>query len=55
MALPEQSVAVGSDEITFAIEELFYSRTDKSGIILSGNSVFQRVSIYSWDELSGRQ
>jgi PAS domain-containing protein len=54
MALPEQTAAVGSDEITFAIEELFYSRTDKSGIILSGNSVFQRVSIYGWNELSGR-
>jgi PAS fold len=54
MALPEQTGAVGNDEITFAIEELFYSRTDKSGIILSGNSVFQRVSIYGWNELSGR-
>jgi hypothetical protein len=54
MALPEPTVAVGSDEISFAIEELFYSRTDQSGIILSGNSVFQRVSIYGWNELSGR-
>ncbi len=38
-------------EVSFSLEELFFSRTDTRGIILSGNSVFQRVSMYSWDEL----
>ena len=54
MALPERTESVGGDEISFPFEELFYSRTDKSGLILSGNSVFQRISIYSWAELKGR-
>lgn len=38
-------------ESPFEIEELFFSRTDRRGIILSGNSVFQRVSAYNWNEL----
>jgi aerotaxis receptor len=38
-------------ESPFDVSELFFSRTDKRGIILSGNGVFQRVSKYSWDEL----
>ncbi|HXZ67838.1 MAG TPA: PAS domain-containing protein [Alphaproteobacteria bacterium] len=40
-----------SEEITFKLEELFFSRTDPAGIILSGNSVFQRVARYEWNEL----
>ncbi len=32
-----------SDEAEFGIEELFFSRTDKRGIIESGNNVFQRI------------
>jgi len=40
-----------SQEVPFRFEELFFSRTDEHGVILSGNSVFQRVSGYSWDEL----
>lgn len=38
-------------EAKFEFDEMFFSRTDERGIILSGNSVFQRVSVYSWDEL----
>ncbi|MFO1183379.1 MAG: PAS domain-containing protein [Bauldia sp.] len=38
-------------EVPFSFEELFFSRTDGRGVILSGNSVFQRISHYSWDEL----
>ncbi len=38
-------------EVPFSFEELFFSRTDARGVILSGNSVFQRISMYSWDEL----
>src|SRR5690606_31957630 len=29
-------------------------RTDAAGLIQFGNSVFQRVSIYDWDELLGK-
>ncbi len=50
MAL-EESVP---SEIAFGFDELFFSRTDLGGIIQFGNSVFQRVSIYSWDELLGK-
>ena len=38
-------------ESHFEIDELFFSRTDTRGIILSGNGVFQRVSKFGWDEL----
>lgn len=38
-------------EVPFAFEELFFSRTDDKGIILSGNNVFQRISLYTWGEL----
>ena len=37
----------------FQIEEIFFSRTDKRGIILAANFIFQRVSGYSWEELLG--
>ena len=38
-----------TDQISpFAIDELFFSRTDQKGIIRSGNDVFVRVS--RWDE-----
>lgn len=38
-------------ERTFQFDELFFSRTNHRGIILSGNSVFQRISDYDWPEL----
>ena len=41
-------------EVHFTIEELFFSRTDPRGRIVAGNSVFQRVSQYDWDELLGK-
>ncbi len=37
----------------FALEEIFFSRTDARGIILAGNAVFQRISQFSWSELIG--
>lgn len=47
--------SVGSEvEALFSIEELFFSRTDLRGRIIAGNSVFQRVSQYSWEELLER-
>jgi aerotaxis receptor len=38
-------------EVPFGFDELFFSRTDPAGVILFGNSVFQRISHYTWDEL----
>ncbi|MEZ5946657.1 MAG: PAS domain-containing protein [Hyphomonas sp.] len=40
-----------TNEVPFSFDELFFSRTDEAGIIRFGNAVFQRVSIYEWDEL----
>ena len=39
------------DEVPFSLAELFFSRTDERGIILAGNSIFQRISMYAWEEL----
>ncbi len=38
-------------EAPFHLTELFYSRTDPRGVILAGNSVFQRVAAYDWEDL----
>ena len=38
-------------ESDFKFEDLFFSRTNTKGVIQSGNSVFQRVSKYSWEEI----
>ena len=35
----------------FSVDELFFSTTDPKGRILRANSVFQRISAYSWDDL----
>lgn len=40
-------------ESQFGIDELFFSRTDRKGIILSGNDVFVRVSGWSEERLIG--
>jgi len=53
-----QSEEVGAfgqydEEVHFGLDEIFYSRTDRRGVIDMGNSVFRRVSGYSWDELIG--
>lgn len=47
MALPPSF----GEESRFGFDELFFSRTNLKGIIQSGNSVFQRVSKYDWDEM----
>lgn len=44
-------LSIIDEEVPFTFEELFFSRTDWRGVVLAGNSVFQRVSIYDWDEL----
>ncbi|MCK4711744.1 MAG: PAS domain-containing protein [Marinosulfonomonas sp.] len=40
-------------EAPFALDEIFFSRTDKRGVIQSGNFIFRRVSDYDWDALIG--
>lgn len=37
----------------FRINEMFFSTTDRKGVIQSGNGVFERVSGYTWDQLFG--
>ncbi|WP_456389202.1 PAS domain-containing protein [Profundibacter sp.] len=37
----------------FRVEELFFSRTDKRGVIEAANFIFHRVSGYEWEELLG--
>ncbi|MFC3073664.1 PAS domain-containing protein [Shinella pollutisoli] len=46
--------AAAESEVPFGVDELFFSRTEARGRILAGNSVFQRVSRYSWAEMTGQ-
>jgi aerotaxis receptor len=43
-----------NEETAFSFQDLFFSRTDANGIILSGNRVFRAISQYSWEELIDR-
>jgi PAS domain S-box-containing protein len=52
--MQDSKKTVVNKEISFELGELFFSRTDDKGRILSGNSVFQKISQYSWDELIGK-
>lgn len=47
------TVALQDAPREFALEEMFFSTTDRKGVITSGNSVFVRVSGYRGDELVG--
>lgn len=47
---PKTSVPL-DQERPFEFDELFFSRTDERGVIQAGNSVFQSISAYSWDEI----
>lgn len=38
---------------TFPIDQFFYSRTDKRGVLQSGNTLFAQISGYGGDELIG--
>lgn len=40
-------------EVTFDASELFFSRTDKRGTIISGNDVFSRIANYPMESLRG--
>jgi PAS domain S-box-containing protein len=48
-----QPLATRDAEVPFGAGEVFYSRTDARGVIASGNEIFQRVSGYGWEQLSG--
>lgn len=41
-------------EIPLDFAELFFSRTDERGKIQAGNTVFQRISGFAWQELLGK-
>ena len=43
----------GLESRHFGIDDIFYSRTDRRGVILAANAVFQRVSVYEWSDLIG--
>ncbi|PTW49636.1 MULTISPECIES: PAS domain-containing protein [Rhodovulum] len=40
-------------EVPFALQEIFYSRTDSRGVIRAGNAVFKRISGHDWPGLIG--
>lgn len=50
-AEPSALAPAANGEVPFGFDELFFSRTNEKGHILAGNCVFQRVSLYGWDEL----
>ncbi|GAA3107162.1 PAS domain-containing protein [Streptosporangium carneum] len=52
MSLGELSLSEGVEQ-AIGSEELFFSTTDRHGLIRSGNSVFVRTSRFSVDELTG--
>jgi PAS domain S-box-containing protein len=52
-AVTSQIKTAEPDEVPFEVNELFYSRTDKRGVIRSGNALFQWVSGFEWAQLLG--
>lgn len=51
LRMSSKQISTLNQESKFDIAELFFSRTDKKGRILSGNEIFRRVSQFSWEEL----
>ncbi|MDJ0823503.1 MAG: chemotaxis protein [Paracoccaceae bacterium] len=51
--LIQEARGSGIGETHFDLRDMLYSRSDERGVILSGNSVFQRVSGYEWEALKG--
>lgn len=52
-AAPAEIAARRTEEVQFGFSELFYSRTDPRGVLISGNDVFQRIAGYPWKDLVG--
>ncbi|SNR34290.1 PAS domain-containing protein [Puniceibacterium sediminis] len=42
-----------SSEVPFDVKDIFFSRTDKQGVILSANGLLQRISGFEWSEVIG--
>ncbi len=53
-SLRKASAITVDQESPFEIYELFFSRTDKKGMILAGNEVFSRVAGYKIEEMLNR-
>ncbi len=48
-----KEIRPSSGAAPFALDEVFFSRTDERGVIQAGNYVFKRVAHYDWGELLG--
>ena len=55
MSFEDRTLALksGGREAPFALDEVFFSRTDGRGVIQAGNAVFSRVAKYQMAELLG--
>lgn len=55
MSFEDRTLAAQSSgrESPFALDEVFFSRTDPRGVILAGNTVFSRVAKYPLEDLLG--
>lgn len=49
----KQTLTTAKETDLFRQEDLFFSRTDARGVILSANTTFQRIAGFGWDELIG--
>lgn len=54
MARPQDRVKPIDQEVVFGLDELFFSTTDRAGVIRSGNEVFVRLSKYRLEDLLGK-
>ena len=52
-AVADLAPSEGSGEEPIAIDEIIFSRTDKRGVIQSGNEALRRLAGYEWDHLIG--
>ncbi len=47
------ALSTARETAEFAMADLFFSRTDRRGVIQSGNDTFQRISGFEWQDLLG--
>jgi len=47
------ALSTARETAEFAMEDVFFSRTDRRGVIQSGNDTFQRISGFEWGDLLG--
>jgi aryl carrier-like protein len=53
MAEPSEMPVTTLGDMPFDLAQSFYSRTDKRGVIVAGNTVFQSVSGFEWGQILG--